>query len=80
MVNDGIDWSSEENVYWKHDVRRFEALKVILHGNSEFEASNVTIQVKCDNYLIIFCFLLHFRNNVINPISSLSTLDCFQAP
>lgn len=80
VVNDGIDWSSEENVYWKHDVRRFEALKVILHGNSEFEASNVTIQVKCDNYHIIFCFLLHFRNNVINPISSLSTLDCFQAP
>ncbi|XP_017984691.1 PREDICTED: UTP--glucose-1-phosphate uridylyltransferase 3, chloroplastic [Theobroma cacao] len=44
VLNDGIDWSSGDNVYWKHDVRHFEALKVILHGNAEFEASNVTIQ------------------------------------
>ncbi|OMO50056.1 hypothetical protein CCACVL1_30665 [Corchorus capsularis] len=44
VLNDGIDWSSVDNVYWKHDVRRFEALKVILHGNAEFEADNVTIQ------------------------------------
>ncbi|XVE99805.1 hypothetical protein REPUB_Repub03eG0232900 [Reevesia pubescens] len=44
VLNDGIDWSSGDNVYWKHDVRRFEALKVILHGNAEFEAYNVTIQ------------------------------------
>ncbi|XP_022764977.1 UTP--glucose-1-phosphate uridylyltransferase 3, chloroplastic-like isoform X3 [Durio zibethinus] len=44
VLNDGIDWSSGDNVYWKHDVHRFEALKVILHGNAEFEADNVTIQ------------------------------------
>ncbi|XVF24165.1 hypothetical protein REPUB_Repub13aG0103800 [Reevesia pubescens] len=44
VLNDGIDWSSGDNVYWKHDVCRFEALKVILHGNAEFEADNVTIQ------------------------------------
>ncbi|XP_022746788.1 UTP--glucose-1-phosphate uridylyltransferase 3, chloroplastic-like isoform X5 [Durio zibethinus] len=44
VLNDGIDWSSGDNVYWKHDVRRFEALKVILHGNSEFEVNDVTIQ------------------------------------
>ncbi|KZV39269.1 hypothetical protein F511_14570 [Dorcoceras hygrometricum] len=44
VLNDGIDWSSGENLYWKHKVRRFEALKVILHGNAEFEATDVVIQ------------------------------------
>ncbi|GLT92937.1 hypothetical protein SLE2022_107470 [Rubroshorea leprosula] len=44
VLNDGIDWSSGDNVYWKHDVKRCEALKVILHGNAEFVANNVTIQ------------------------------------
>ncbi|KAK8508246.1 hypothetical protein V6N13_055689 [Hibiscus sabdariffa] len=44
VLNDGIDWTFPDNVYWKHDVRRFEALKVILHGNAEFEANDVTIQ------------------------------------
>ncbi|KAE8726771.1 hypothetical protein F3Y22_tig00006230pilonHSYRG00017 [Hibiscus syriacus] len=44
VLNEGIDWTSPDNVYWKHDVRRFEALKVILHGNAEFEANDVTIQ------------------------------------
>lgn len=53
MLNDGIDWSSGDNVYWKHDVHHFEALKIILHGNAEFEANNVTIQVIRDNNLNI---------------------------
>ncbi|XP_024466052.1 UTP--glucose-1-phosphate uridylyltransferase 3, chloroplastic isoform X2 [Populus trichocarpa] len=44
VVNKGINWSFGDNIYWKHDVQRFEALKVILHGNAEFEADNVTIQ------------------------------------
>lgn len=44
VVNRGIDWNSDENCYWKHDVQRFEALKVVLHGNAEFEASDVVIQ------------------------------------
>ncbi|CAK7325899.1 unnamed protein product [Dovyalis caffra] len=44
VVNKGINWSFGDNVYWKHDVQRFEALKVILHGNAEFEADNVTLQ------------------------------------
>ncbi|XP_011084881.1 UTP--glucose-1-phosphate uridylyltransferase 3, chloroplastic isoform X2 [Sesamum indicum] len=44
ILNNGIDWSSRDNVYWKHDVQRFEALKVILHGNAEFEATDVVIQ------------------------------------
>uniref|UniRef100_A0A5B7BSI7 UGP3-like C-terminal hexapeptide repeats domain-containing protein n=1 Tax=Davidia involucrata TaxID=16924 RepID=A0A5B7BSI7_DAVIN len=42
--NEGIDWTLRDNIYWKHDVQRFEALKVILHGNAEFEAADVTIQ------------------------------------
>ncbi|KAK9124580.1 hypothetical protein Sjap_014182 [Stephania japonica] len=44
ILNRGIDWNSPENVYWKHDVRRFEAVEVILHGNAEFEATDVTLQ------------------------------------
>ncbi|XP_011035906.1 PREDICTED: uncharacterized protein LOC105133562 isoform X1 [Populus euphratica] len=44
VVNKGINWSFGDNIYWKHDVQRFEALEVILHGNAEFEADNVTIQ------------------------------------
>lgn len=44
VLNKGIDWDCGDNTYWKHDVQRFEALKVILHGNAEFEASDVTLQ------------------------------------
>ncbi|CAI0416081.1 unnamed protein product, partial [Linum tenue] len=44
IVNKGIDWSCVDNVYWKHSVQRIEEFKVVLHGNSEFEACNVTIQ------------------------------------
>ncbi|XP_050209202.1 UTP--glucose-1-phosphate uridylyltransferase 3, chloroplastic [Mercurialis annua] len=44
VLNQGIDWSSGENVYWKHHVQRFEAVKVILHGNAEFEANNVILE------------------------------------
>lgn len=44
VMNDGIDWNSKGNVYWKHDVERFEALKIILHGNAEFEAVDVAFQ------------------------------------
>ncbi|XP_057980825.1 UTP--glucose-1-phosphate uridylyltransferase 3, chloroplastic isoform X2 [Malania oleifera] len=44
VLNDGIYWNSGDNIYWKHDVKRFEALKVILHGNAEFEAIDCIIQ------------------------------------
>ncbi|KAG8644869.1 hypothetical protein MANES_10G010100v8 [Manihot esculenta] len=44
VLNKGIDWSCGENAYWKHSVQRFEALKVILHGNAEFEANNVILE------------------------------------
>ncbi|GFY83488.1 UDP-glucose pyrophosphorylase 3 [Actinidia rufa] len=44
VLNEGIDWASERNIYWKHAVHRFEALKVILNGNAEFEATDVVLQ------------------------------------
>lgn len=45
MLNEGIDWSYGGNVYWKHDVKRSEVLQIILHGNAEFEATDVVLQV-----------------------------------
>ncbi|GAB2299315.1 UTP--glucose-1-phosphate uridylyltransferase 3, chloroplastic [Dionaea muscipula] len=44
VMNKGIDWKSGENIYWKHDLQRQEVLKVVLHGNAEFEAINVTLK------------------------------------
>lgn len=44
VLNKGIDWNSAENIYWKHKAKRFETLKVILHGNAEFEAKDVILQ------------------------------------
>ncbi|KAF3494442.1 hypothetical protein DY000_02056348 [Brassica cretica] len=44
VMNRGIDWNSKSNVYWRNDVNRLETCKIILHGNAEFEASNVTIE------------------------------------
>lgn len=29
-----------------HKVRRFETVKIILHGNAEFEATDVVLKVK----------------------------------
>lgn len=43
VVNEGIDWSHPDNVYWEHKVVRKEAMRVILRGWSEFDARNVTI-------------------------------------
>lgn len=43
--NKGLNWNSPKNVYWKNEVERFESLKIILHGNAEFEASDVTLEV-----------------------------------
>ncbi|CAK8566459.1 unnamed protein product [Lathyrus sativus] len=44
VLNDGVDWSYDGNVYWKHDVKRSEMLKIVLHGNAEFEATDVVLQ------------------------------------
>ena len=58
-MNEGINWTSPNNVYWKHDVERSESVKIILHGNSEFEAKDVVLKVQL---LIdsIFFYLLFF--------------------
>ncbi|WVZ07802.1 hypothetical protein V8G54_021148 [Vigna mungo] len=44
VLNKGIDWNCDRNIYWKHDVQRSEVLQVILHGNAEFEATDVVLQ------------------------------------
>lgn len=40
VVNKGLDRNAN-NVFWKHQVHRLEALHIILHGNAEFYAENV---------------------------------------
>ena len=41
--NLGIDWAARSNLYWKHQVTRREAARVVLQGRSEFEAHDVVI-------------------------------------
>ena len=43
VVNGGIDWE-EDHLFWKHEVKRVAALKIVLHGHSEFFAENLTIE------------------------------------
>ncbi|QVL58131.1 MAG: UTP--glucose-1-phosphate uridylyltransferase [Simkaniaceae bacterium] len=42
VKNGGIDWE-EDHLFWKHEVKRVAALKIVLHGHSEFFAENITI-------------------------------------
>eukprot|EP00249_Psilotum_nudum_P021955 c28315_g1_i1 orf=217-3141(+) len=42
--NRGVDWACNENIYWQHKVRRFESLKIVLHGNAEFEAYDTRLE------------------------------------
>lgn len=44
VLNEGIDWNFGDNVYWKHVVQRTEGCKVVLHGNAEFEATDVILK------------------------------------
>ncbi|XP_074287197.1 UTP--glucose-1-phosphate uridylyltransferase 3, chloroplastic isoform X2 [Silene latifolia] len=44
VLNKGIDWDCGSNIYWKHEVHRVEGLKIILHGNAEFDATDVTFE------------------------------------
>lgn len=44
IMNEGIIWNSPSNVYWKHHVERSESVKIILHGNAEFEAKDVVLK------------------------------------
>ncbi|KAL9230210.1 hypothetical protein vseg_005593 [Gypsophila vaccaria] len=44
VLNKGIDWECGTNIYWKRQVHRQELLKIILHGNAEFDATDVTFE------------------------------------
>lgn len=44
VVNDGIDWTHEGNVYWQHKVARHGAVEIVLEGRSEFEAQGVVFR------------------------------------
>ncbi|MBF5059746.1 UTP--glucose-1-phosphate uridylyltransferase [Candidatus Neptunochlamydia vexilliferae] len=44
VKNEGIDWEEEDHLFWKHEVKRRSALKVVLHGHSQFIAENVTLR------------------------------------
>ncbi|GLI61415.1 hypothetical protein VaNZ11_003610 [Volvox africanus] len=41
--NKGINWQDPDNVYWKHQVSRRESCRIVLLGQSEFEAHDVTL-------------------------------------
>ncbi|MEC7838550.1 MAG: UTP--glucose-1-phosphate uridylyltransferase [Chlamydiota bacterium] len=43
IKNKGIN-KEANNVYWSGDIQRHEALQIVLHGNAEFCAKNVTIE------------------------------------
>ena len=43
VENEGIDWE-EDHLFWKHEVNRNAALKIVLHGASSFRAENVTLE------------------------------------
>lgn len=65
VCNKGIDWSYPDNVYWKHKVRRFEMLKIVLHGNAEFEAVDVVLQVTYTQMLICEIFFMLMTSLII---------------
>lgn len=64
VLNKGIDWNSAENVYWMHKVKRFETVKIILHGNAEFEATDVVLKVKltCEEFRLFMPLLMKYIN------------------
>ncbi len=43
VKNGGIDWE-EDHLFWKHEVKREAALKIVLHGHSQFFAEAITIE------------------------------------
>ncbi|XP_057847616.2 UTP--glucose-1-phosphate uridylyltransferase 3, chloroplastic isoform X2 [Cryptomeria japonica] len=44
ISNKGVDWKSSENVYWQQKVHRLETVKIVLHGNAEFDACDVVLE------------------------------------
>lgn len=63
VLNKGVDWSYDGNMYWKHDVKRSEVLKIVLHGNAEFEATDVVLQVK---FYVYFLWILRINQKIIH--------------
>lgn len=45
VENRGVFWEHPDNIFWQHRVVRHESLRVVLHGDAEFEARDVTIKV-----------------------------------
>ena len=43
VKNKGIDWE-KDHLFWKHDIKRLEAFKIVLHGHSQFIAEDITIE------------------------------------
>ncbi|MGE0198006.1 MAG: UTP--glucose-1-phosphate uridylyltransferase [Simkaniaceae bacterium] len=43
VINQGINWE-EDHLFWKHEIKRSAALKIVLHGHSQFLAEEVTIR------------------------------------
>lgn len=44
VINKGIDWTCPTNVYWQNKVKRQESLRIMLKGNSEFDAEDVVFE------------------------------------
>lgn len=42
VKNKGVNYQHPDNQYWKHQIHRHECMKIVLHGNAEFFAENVT--------------------------------------
>lgn len=44
VKNMGIGWSCLANVYWQNRLQRDEMLEVVLHGDAELDARDVTLE------------------------------------
>lgn len=47
VQNDGIEWESPHNVFWRHQVVRRQSARIVVHGNAEFEACDVMLSGDC---------------------------------
>ena len=47
VLNAGIDWKNEENVYWSAKYARDESAEIILHGNAEIDIEGCTLTGNC---------------------------------
>ena len=47
VLNAGIDWENEENVYWSGMYSRDESTEIILHGNAEIDIEGCALRGNC---------------------------------